>query len=70
MGGTVEIYTIGFTKKTAELEADKKLGGDLFAKPAAPLCSEAEVEECHRSLVVEYLNEKWGGSRRWICEIV
>ena len=25
------------------------------------LCSEAEPEECHRSLVVEYLKKHWDG---------
>jgi uncharacterized protein (DUF488 family) len=32
----------------------------LFAVPAVLLCSEPTAEHCHRRLVVEYLQAKWG----------
>ncbi len=31
-----------------------------FERPTALLCSEADAAHCHRSLVVAYLDEKWG----------
>ena len=31
-----------------------------FALPAALLCSEPTPEHCHRRLVIEYLQSKWG----------
>jgi hypothetical protein len=33
----------------------------LFARPTVLLCSEPTAEHCHRRLVLEYLQHKWGG---------
>ena len=33
---------------------------DFAAAPSVLLCSEATPEHCHRRLVVEYLQQKWG----------
>ena len=41
-------------------EIETKLSPELFARPTALLCSEETAENCHRSLVIEYLNSKWG----------
>lgn len=37
------------------------LDRELFAVPSVLLCSEATPERCHRRLVVEYLDQQWGG---------
>ena len=34
-----------------------------FATPTALLCSEATANNCHRRLVVEYLNSHWSGAQ-------
>lgn len=34
---------------------------ELFDGTTVLLCSEHKAEHCHRRLVVEYLNERWGG---------
>jgi len=34
---------------------------ESFAKKTVLLCSEPTAEHCHRRLVLEYLQEKWGG---------
>ena len=44
----------------AERKIEEKVERSLFAKPAVLLCSEPTAEQCHRRLVVEYLQEKWG----------
>ncbi|MFL5657298.1 MAG: DUF488 family protein [Ktedonobacteraceae bacterium] len=87
----MEIYTIGFTKKTAaeffgslrqtgirrlidirlnnssqflalmqERKIEEKLDRRSFEIPTVLLCSEATAERCHRRLVSEYLQAKWG----------
>jgi len=42
----IKLYTIGFTKKSAE-------------KFFSLLCSEESPQHCHRRLIAEYLREKW-----------
>lgn len=39
---------------------EKTVSPTLFDRPAVLLCSEATPEQCHRRLVVEYLNDTWG----------
>jgi uncharacterized protein (DUF488 family) len=34
-----------------------------FAEPTVLLCGEPTAEHCHRRLVLEYLEEAWGGIR-------
>ncbi len=36
------------------------LSKELFAAPTVLLCSEATPEQCHRRLVLEYLQQQWG----------
>jgi uncharacterized protein (DUF488 family) len=39
---------------------ENEMSRDLFAKKTTLLCSEHTAEQCHRRLVVEYLNDHWG----------
>ncbi|HEY9777183.1 MAG TPA: DUF488 domain-containing protein [Planktothrix sp.] len=44
--------------KTRRIEENLDKG--LFEVPCVLLCSEATAEHCHRRLVVEYLQQRWG----------
>ena len=44
----------------AERRIEARLKPELFSR-ACLLCSEATPDHCHRRLVCEYLNDKWGG---------
>lgn len=46
-------------ERTIEERIDRK----LFEIPTVLLCSEATAERCHRRLVSEYLQAKWGDLR-------
>jgi uncharacterized protein (DUF488 family) len=59
--GSWEKYERRFLQLMAERKIEEKIDRNLFATPTALLCSETTAEHCHRRLVVEYLNEKWGG---------
>ncbi len=50
----------GFLKLLQERRVEETLDKDIFAGRAVLLCSELTPEKCHRRLVVEYLNAKWG----------
>ncbi|MDP9454737.1 MAG: hypothetical protein CYG60_14885 [Actinobacteria bacterium] len=56
-------YAKDFTKLMRERRVEETLNRDLFSIPTALLCSEAEPEHCHRRLVLEYLDQAWGGIR-------
>ncbi len=43
-----------------ERQIEDKLQPSLFAEPTVLLCSEPTPEHCHRRLVVEYLDSRWG----------
>lgn len=58
--GSWEEYEVLFRKLMEEREIEKRLSPELFAAPAVLLCSEATPENCHRRLVAEYLQERWG----------
>jgi len=55
-----EDYKSIFNKLMADREIYNNLDPELFKIPTALLCSEAEADHCHRRLIVEYLQEKWG----------
>jgi hypothetical protein len=59
-GGDWGEYEQRFLDLMAERRIEDQLGRDLFAVPTVLLCSEPTAEHCHRRLVLEYLNEKWG----------
>lgn len=54
-----------YEKKFLGLMADRKIEQRMqpsFFADACLLCSEATPHQCHRRLVCEYLNDKWGQS--------
>lgn len=53
-------YEERFTELMTEREIEVKLDKSIFADPTVLLCSEHQPDYCHRRLVVEYLDEKWG----------
>lgn len=55
-----EEYEDRFFSLMREREIEKKLSPDQFEEPTVLLCSEHKPNKCHRRLVVEYLDEKWG----------
>jgi uncharacterized protein (DUF488 family) len=58
--GSWEVYERGFLALMAQRQIDQKLDRGLFAVPTVLLCSEATADHCHRRLVLEYLQERWG----------
>ena len=44
----------------AERKVEKELDIHIFDVPTVLLCSETTPEKCHRRLILEYLNSKWG----------
>jgi hypothetical protein len=36
----------------------------LFTPTSVVLCSEPTADRCHRRLVLEHLNQRWGGGLR------
>lgn len=53
-------YENRFRKLLNERKVKDSLDPVLFAEPTVLLCSEHQPEYCHRRLVIEYLDEKWG----------
>jgi uncharacterized protein (DUF488 family) len=60
-GGCWEDYEIQFLGLMRDRSIDSALDPNFFATPTVLLCSELTAEHCHRRLVAEYLQEKWGG---------
>ena len=54
------IYETRFMQLMAERKIEEKLQPSLL-EGACLLCSEATPHRCHRRLICEYLNGKWGG---------
>lgn len=52
-------YEQKFLKLIADRQIEKKVSPELI-DGACLLCSEAKPHHCHRRLVAEYLNGKWG----------
>ncbi len=57
--GEWQIYESQFIDLMNKREIEKVLSPDLVDSSCL-LCSEAKPHHCHRRLVAEYLNEKWG----------
>ena len=53
------IYEQKFLKLISDRQIEEKVSPDLIDS-ACLLCSEAKPHHCHRRLVAEYLNGKWG----------
>jgi uncharacterized protein (DUF488 family) len=58
--GTWADYERKFLALMAERKIEERVVRSLFEGPAVLLCSEPTPENCHRRLVVEYLQAKWG----------
>ena len=54
-------YAAAFTELIRTRQIERHLDRDSFLQPTAMLCSEPTADHCHRRLVLEYLNERWGG---------
>lgn len=57
--GDWTIYEQKFFQLIANRQIEKKVSPELI-DGACLLCSEAKPHHCHRRLVAEYLNSKWG----------
>jgi uncharacterized protein (DUF488 family) len=60
------VYENKFLRLVANRKIEEKISPDLI-DGACLLCSEAKPHNCHRRLVAEYLNEKWGNIN--ICHL-
>jgi uncharacterized protein YeaO (DUF488 family) len=58
--GDWNVYEPAFLQLMANRRIEDRLDRESFRTPSVLLCSEATPEHCHRRLVVEYLQEKWG----------
>jgi hypothetical protein len=58
--GSWDEYERKFMALMRERRIESALSPDLFHGPAVLLCSETTPENCHRRLVLEYLQSKWG----------
>jgi uncharacterized protein (DUF488 family) len=59
--GEWEIYEKGFVGLMAERRIEERISRSLFKPRTLLLCSEHNAEFCHRRLVIEYLDARWGG---------
>jgi uncharacterized protein (DUF488 family) len=53
-------YERRFRALLAERQPEKLLDPGAFATPTVLLCSETTAERCHRRLVLEHLQQRWG----------
>lgn len=58
--GAWEEYERKFLALMDERRIAEVLDRSLFSVPAALLCSEDSPSHCHRRLILEYLDNKWG----------
>ncbi|MGH0002031.1 DUF488 family protein [Pseudovibrio ascidiaceicola] len=59
--GDWTIFKDRFMGLLSERKVESKFKADMF-EDACLLCSEHLPHECHRSLVANYLNSRWGGA--------
>jgi uncharacterized protein (DUF488 family) len=59
--GEWRAYEEGFLSLMSERQIENRFEPETF-DGACLLCSEASPHHCHRRLVCDYLNEKWGGA--------
>lgn len=55
-----EAYAREFLSLMASRKIEDAISQELFARRTVLLCSEVTAEHCHRKLVVDYLQSKWG----------
>jgi uncharacterized protein (DUF488 family) len=65
-GGDWETYEKKFLQLMSDRKIEERISPDLL-NGGCLLCSEAKPHNCHRRLVAEYLNEKWGNVK--ICHL-
>lgn len=53
-------YESRFMSLMQERSIEKKMSPTDFEEPTVLLCSEHKPDKCHRRLIVEYLDDKWG----------
>lgn len=58
-GGAWKVYEDKFMDLMAKREIEKHISPELL-KGGCLLCSEHKPHQCHRRLVTEYLQQKWG----------
>jgi len=58
-GGAWPVFEKNFVRLLASRKVDERVPKALLDK-ACLLCSEPSAEHCHRRLVAEYLQAKWG----------
>lgn len=54
-------YASRFLALMAQRKIEKKLDRSQFSVRTVLLCSEAQADRCHRRLILDYLQDKWGG---------
>lgn len=59
--GSWAAYESTFCDLMAQRRVEERIPKELFDGVTVLLCSEHTPEHCHRRLVVEYLNDRWGG---------
>lgn len=59
--GDWNVYQGQFLRLMSERQIENRLKPDMF-EGTCLLCSEDTPHHCHRRLVCEYLNDKWGGT--------
>jgi uncharacterized protein (DUF488 family) len=58
--GAWQDYERRFLDLMRERKIEERIDRALFDVPTVLLCSEPTADQCHRRLVVEYLQAKWG----------
>lgn len=58
--GTWDEYERRFLALMAERKVEDKIDRSMFDVPTVLLCTEPTARRCHRRLVLEYLQSKWG----------
>ena len=60
-GGSWQEYEQRFLDLIAGRRIEDRFGREFFREPTVLLCSEPTAEHCHRRLVLEYLQDRYGG---------
>jgi uncharacterized protein (DUF488 family) len=58
-GGDWAVYEVEFMALMRDREIESQLSPQDFQRKTVLLCSEATPENCHRRLVVDYLQQHW-----------
>lgn len=58
--GSWSVYERGFLDLMDARRVEDRVDRTLFATPTVLLCSEPTADHCHRRLVIEYLQDRWG----------